>query len=339
MGESEELMKTTTVLLTGAGGVVIPYLIQSLREKGYRVLAADMDPSAVGLYLAERGFTIPPGDSPRFLPVIRTLCKKEGVDVIIPLVDEELVSALELEADGIITLTPRRDFVVLCLDKYRLALALKEAGVPAPRTRLADSKEPMEPPFIVKPRRGRGSRDVHFIRSAAELASFRETHSDQLDRFLMQEYIAGKEFTVSVVAWRDGEVMAVVPKEIISKKGVTRSAVTRRNRKIEDLCSQIQQELHADGPFNVQLRLDAVSGDPIPFEINPRFSTTVSLTIAAGIDEVHGLIARATGRGEEYSFGEWKEGVVLLRQTLDTFIDEEEFYRHPPIDASNLADG
>ena len=332
-------MKKTTVLLTGAGGVVIPYLIRSLKEKGYRVLAADMDPSAVGLYLADRGYTVPAGNSPDFLPVLRRLCRREKIDVVIPLVDEELLAALELEDEGFIVLTPRRAFVDLCLDKYRLAIALKDAGLPAPATTLADGAEPGDPPFIVKPRRGRGSRDVHLLKSLDELASFRKARQGLLDRFLVQEYIGGKEFTVSVVAWRDGKLLAVVPKEIISKKGVTRSAVTRRNRKIEDLCSRIQRELHADGPFNVQLRLDAVSGDPIPFEINPRYSTTVSLTMAAGIDEVHGLIARATGRGTEYSFGEWKEGVVLLRETTDTFMDEAEFRRHPAADASTLGDG
>lgn len=329
-------MKPVTVLLTGAGGVVIPFLIRSLGEKGYRVLAADMDPLAPGLRLAEKGFTIPPGKDPRFLPVLRALCKEERIDVIVPLVDEELSAALGLERDGVVVLTPKREFVDLCLDKYRLALELGKAGLRAPLTRLCSPPVDLAPPFIVKPRTGRGSRDVHLVRSNEEFSAFVDARRDLLDRFIAQEYIGGTEFTVSVVAWRDGEVRAVVPKEIISKKGVTRSAVTRRNRKIEVLCTGIQENLHADGPFNVQLRLDPESGDPVPFEINPRFSTTVSLTIAAGIDEVHGLIALATGRGDPHAFGSWKEGLVLVREAIDRFMDEEEFLRHPVIDASDL---
>jgi carbamoyl-phosphate synthase large subunit len=141
---------------------------------------------------------------------------------------------------------------------------------------------------------------------------------------------------VSVVVWRDGEVQAVVPKEIIVKKGITHLAVSRRNAKIDTLCRTIQHRLRADGPFNVQLRLDEKTGEALPFEINPRFSTTISLTIASGIDELEGLIIQALGGREKYTFGEWKEGVVLLRQTMDEFLEESLFQRHHPIDARSL---
>ena len=100
---------------------------------------------------------------------------------------------------------------------------------------------------------------------------------------------------MSVVVWRDGIVRAVVPKEIIDKRGITRLAVTRKNDAIDRLCRNIQERLRADGPFNVQLRLDA-NGTPLPFEINPRFSTTVTLTQAAGVDELGSLVDMALGR-------------------------------------------
>jgi carbamoyl-phosphate synthase large subunit len=141
----------------------------------------------------------------------------------------------------------------------------------------------------------------------------------------VQTYIDGLEFTVSVTVWRDGVVRAVVPKEIICKKGITRLAVTRRNSRIDDVCRAVQNSLYADGPFNVQLRVDKTTGIPLIFEINPRYSTTVSLTIAAGVDEIGSLISYATGKTETMSFGEWREGVVLLRRTIDEFMDEADF--------------
>jgi carbamoyl-phosphate synthase large subunit len=177
----------------------------------------------------------------------------------------------------------------------------------------------------VKPRVGRGSRGLGIISAEGDLLSFLAASPYAPEELLLQEYIEGPEFTVSVVVWRDGEVEAVVPKEIIWKKGITQLAITRHNAAIENLCRQIQERLRADGPFNVQLRLDGKNGTPIPFEINPRFSTTVSLTIAAGIDEVGGLIAKATGQGERNRFGEWQEGLVLLRRILDVFVDEPRF--------------
>lgn len=321
----------STVLLTGAGGAALPGLIQRLRRSGYRVLAADMDVYAVGLYLAEAGFVIPPGESPEFLPVLRQICRQHRVDVVVPLVDEELLCALELEREGVTVMLPRREFVATCLDKFQLMQQLQAVEISVPETRLVSTGlGRIEFPILVKPRKGRGSRGLGVLSSEGELLSFLESSPYHHEELLLQTYIEGPEFTVSVVVWRDGEVQAVVPKEIIFKKGITRFAVTRRNVEIEKLCRQLQARLHADGPFNVQLRLDPNTGEPLPFEINPRFSSTVSLTIAAGIDEVGGLIAQAVGQDAKDQFTQWREGVVLLRRTLDEFV-EESYFRDRPI--------
>jgi carbamoyl-phosphate synthase large subunit len=316
-----------TVLMTAAGGASIPGIIEHLRSTwGFRVLVADMDRHAAGLYLADKGFVIPPGASSDFLPVIRSICRQEKVNVFIPLVDEELVEALEIEADGVAVLCPRRAFVETCLDKLVLMQQLQAAGISIPGTYLAsgDLRE-VDFPAIVKPRQGRGSRGIGVVRSQSELAQFLKTSPSAPDELIVQTYIDGLEFTVSVTVWRDGVVQAVVPKEIICKKGITRLAITRHNSRIDALCRAVQNSLHADGPFNVQLCVDKTSGIPFIFEINPRFSTTVSLTIAAGVDEIGNLISYATGTTETMPFGEWREGVVLIRRTLDEFIDEADF--------------
>lgn len=326
-----------TVLITGGGGAAVPGLIEKLRGSGYRVLAADMDQHAVGLYLADAGFIIPNGKSPDFLQVIRHICRQEGVDVLVPLVDEELVAALELESEGIIVLLPRREFVTLCLDKFLLMQSLRAADITVPETHLASNRtRDMDFPLVIKPCTGRGSRGLGIVDSQEELEHYLQNSPYETNALIIQEYIQGIEFTVSVVVWRDGEVQAVVPKEIIFKKGITRLAVTRRNLRIEKLCCAIQDNLSADGPFNVQLRVDQNTGQPIPFEINPRFSTTTSLTIAAGIDEFGGLITQAVQGRNEYHFGDWQEGVVLLRRTLDEFIDESTFRS---LELVNLAKG
>lgn len=316
-----------TVLLTGGGGAPIPGLIEHLQSTcGYRVLVADMDRYAIGLYLAGKSFVIPAGVSPDFLPVIRGICRQEKVDVLMPLVDEELLEALELEAEGITVLLPRRAFVEACLDKFALMQKLKSVGISIPATYLAsDDLRGIDFPAMVKPRQGRGSRGIGVVGNQSELAKFIETSPYAPEELLVQTYIEGLEFTVSVTVWRDGVVHAVVPKEIICKKGITRLAITRRNSRIDALCRAVQNSLRADGPFNVQLRVDEASGTPFIFEINPRFSTTVSLTIAAGVDEVGSLISYATGATETMPCGEWREGLVLFRRTLDEFMDEADF--------------
>lgn len=316
-------MKNKTVFLTGAGGAAIPGLIKHLKKNGYRVIAGDMDKLAVGLYLADKGFILPKGQSPEYLPTIRKICETEDVAAIVPLVDEELLTAIHLEEKNIPVILPRKDFIDTCLDKYKLMKKLAEHGIQVPKTKLAsDGVDGLAFPTIAKPRVGRGSRGVQVLSSKEDFDRYMEVVKSP-DTILIQEFIKGKEFTVSSIVWRDGNVLGVVPKEIIQKRGITRSAVTRKNASIDHICKTVQKCLKADGPFNVQLILDD-KGEPFIFEINPRFSTSISLTMASGIDELTTILELAI-TGKKLASLEWEEGIVLLRQTLDEFITEEEY--------------
>lgn len=290
---------TKTVLLTGAGGPAIAGMISVLRKWGYRIVAIDMQPYASGFYLADRAYVVPAGNAPNFLSSLKEICLNEKVDAVVSVVDEELPHVIALEAMGIVVIQPRLDFVELCLDKLRCMRELRRAGINAPQTWMLNELPADAPyPLFVKPRVGRGSRGCGKVDSPEELVSFVAASGYTVDQLLAQNFASGTEFTVSVVVWRDGDVQAIVPKQIISKVGVTKAAITRSNDKIEALCKAIQLRLKADGPFNVQLILDD-EGVPWPFEINPRFSTSITLTHAAGIDELgdssakHCLAAKA----------------------------------------------
>ena len=322
------MMPTTekkTVLLTGAGGPAIPGMVAILRRWGFRIVAVDMDPRASGFYLADAAYVVPSGVSPYFFSRLKDICVSEEVDAVVSVVDEELVSVLDLESLGIAVIQPRRGFVEMCLDKYECMVRLKAAGINAPDTELMkDCKTPLAFPIFVKPRVGRGSRGCRVIGSSSEMDSFIVGSGYDPEDLIVQRLLEGTEFTVSVIVWRDGEIQDIVPKQIISKVGVTRIAVTRRNERIESLCRDIQKRFKADGPFNVQLILDQ-NGIPWPFEINPRFSTSTTLTDAAGADELGGLISQAFYGKSSYSFKSWRDGVVLIRYTADQFLDESEF--------------
>jgi carbamoyl-phosphate synthase large subunit len=118
-----------------------------------------------------------------------------------------------------------------------------------------------------------------------------------------------------------GQVRAVVPKRVICKRGITRIAVTEYSNAIDRVCREVQEKLHANGPFNVQCIIKG--GVPYIFEINPRFSTTTVLTIEAGVDEVGGLIAEAMG--EPYEWGDFQNGVTLVRRTEHVFMGWGEY--------------
>lgn len=272
----------TTVLITGAGGAATPDLIKHLKQF-YKVVAVDCDPLAAGFEFADASATVPRGDEIEFPMVIAGLCALYNVDIIVPLVDEELMPIHGNVKTPI--LAPTLEFTAMCMDKLSLARELDSHGFYIPNY--------VAPPFIVKPRTGHGSRGVQIFK----------------DDMMAQKYIEGTEFTVSVVVNQNNHVRAIVPKQTINKQGITFRAITEKNDEIDAVCRQIVQEFEPCGPFNVQLVFSR--GTPFIFEINPRFSGTCMLTTTAGCSEVHGLIEEKLGR--PYQWGEWREGVEFIR--------------------------
>lgn len=304
----------TTVLVTAAGGAGTIEIIRSLRRLDtYRVVAVDASEYAGGFIFADRGYVIPAADSGRFLEVARELIVRERPEFILPLVDEEIPIFHELieELEGVPRLLlPKKSFCSMALDKWTTFQALSRAGLPTPRTCLPDAIDDGLFPAVVKPRKGRGSREVAYVRDKEGLENYFSSAARAPDSYVVQEQVVGPEYTVSVVVGLGGRTISIVPKEVIVKRGITQVGVTRRNGEIERVCCEVQERLKANGPFNVQL-LIGPDGAPRIIEINPRFSTTVALTIAAGVNEVD--IVMRDARGEDVGTPTFEEDLVMIR--------------------------
>jgi carbamoyl-phosphate synthase large subunit len=315
---------TKTVLITGGGGPAVPGMIEALQLKGFRVVTVDMMEFAAGYFFSDAAYVVPAGNAPGFFDRMSEICDKESVDAIVSVVDEELSHVAAFESQGIAVIQPQKHFIELALDKYACMKELRSHGISAPETWLINEiPEYAKYPLFLKPRTGRGSRGCLKVEDQAQLERFLETKVEDVSTYIAQRCINGLEYTVSVVVWRDGIVNAVVPKEIISKIGVTRAAVTRESYAIDELCRTIQSKLKANGPFNVQLILDDM-GVPWVFEINPRLSTSTTLTCAAGVDELGNLVSQALF-GDLPLTWSWKPGIVLIRKSADHFLTESDY--------------
>lgn len=284
------------ILLSGAGGSGTIEIIRTLRELGrYRIVAIDASPYAFGLKLADVGYVVPLATAPEFKRTIEMLIDQEKPDYVIPLVDEEILTFHAIaEQFNTTVVAPVPQFCQLCLDKWLTNQALRDAGIPVPESWLATDIDKVRYPAIIKPRSGRGSRGLAYLRQGSDLEEYLTRIHGSPQEYIVQEQIEGREFTVSVVVGLGGPLLAVVPKEVIIKRGITLVGVTRDAPKIESVCQQVQYRLKANGPFNVQL---VMGKDEVPYitEINPRYSTTVALTIAAGVHEVDLVIRNAEG--------------------------------------------
>ena len=319
-----------TVLITGAGGAAAVTLIQALCGD-HRVIAADIDPLAVGLYLVPAGqrVLLPRGDDPGFVESLLAEAQSHGADLVIPTVDVELLpvsQAVSTFAErGIRVLVESVTTLGRCLDKYELMRLCAET-VRVPRTVLwgpATTNEQLANlglPLIAKPRRGAGGRGFAVYDSAdAALLPPRD------DSYILQEYLPGDEFSIDVLARPDGVVVAAVPRRRDRvDSGIAIAGRTVRDDALVAFGKAVATTIGATGVVNVQARR-AVDGQPALLEVNARFPGTMALTRAAGVDMPRLAVKGAFG-GELPSAMDFTE-VAMVRHWADVEVRIDDYAR------------
>jgi len=319
-----------TVLVTGAGGTGGMAAIKSLQQTTeFEVIGADMNSKAVGLYAADDGVVVPPATADDW---IRSLCDcidTYDVDVVVPLIDEEVAQIQELRTAAPDTsfVAPSSSFVDLCLDKHRLMAALDDAGIAVPETWTVDRAVELaetEYPLILKPRTERGGRGIQVVKSPVELQNALAETARSHNEMLVQKYLNGEEFTTSVTCTTTNSVLSIVPKEAIEKDRSTVHGVTRQAPSVTSSCQHIVEQFEPAGPINVQQMCDT-DGNPHVIEINPRFSSSACLTVAAGVDELALLIKESLNISYEIPES-FKPDLHMLRYTDQLFVSDEDIF-------------
>ncbi|MET0311524.1 MAG: ATP-grasp domain-containing protein, partial [Burkholderiaceae bacterium] len=278
----------TRVLFTGGGGAGNEALWRLLGGR-YELHFGDADAQAIDPQIpAGRRHALPWANDPAFATSMAALCARLSIDILVPGVDEELAPlAAARESFGATSvLIPGEAYVRTMTDKWSMACALAEKGLPVPATRLlSDGPGGIPFPCIAKPRQGRGSRDVRVLASAEDAEALRAAAGAAADRTLLQQRVEGIEYTVQMMADASARLHAVVPVRVGIKRGITLRSVTQDHPGVDAACRAIHEALPAAGCYNIQLMLTP-SGEVLPFEINPRVSTTLCLCVAAGVDPI-----------------------------------------------------
>jgi carbamoyl-phosphate synthase large subunit len=284
----------TTVLVTGVGGAAGVAVLQALQDRGHRVVGVDSDRHAVGLALADESHVVPRGDDPRFLAALLRVATVSSAQALVCTVAEEyaaLADAADYLAEaGLQTLMPSAEAVATCLDKWAFHQAMTAAGLPVPATGLGRA-DGVAGPWVVKPRFGRGSRDVHVVTSQARLKAAIAATPEPL----VQTQLAGREFTADVLVERTGAVVAVCPRwRTETRGGISTRGETFADEAVTDVVSLVVKATGLVGPANVQ-GFVAEDGRVTVHEVNPRFSGGLPLTLHAGADVVTEYLREIVG--------------------------------------------
>jgi carbamoyl-phosphate synthase large subunit len=291
--ENGEAMKKKRVLFTGGGGSGTTALWRLLGGK-YELYFADADIRNIPPVIpSHRRVSVPLASEPTFVGSLLRSCDDREIDVLVPGVDEELADLAELP--GRYVMAPSKAFVRTALDKQRTTEALFASSLDVP-INVASF------PVILKPGKGRGSRGLHLVSSEAQIDAWRILYNQEP---VMQELLHGTEYTCMVASRYDGKLGTVVPVRVESKRGVTIRGVTERNDAVRYYCERLHHAMKGSACYNVQLML-CKDGRVAAFEINPRVSTTLCLSIAAGVDPIAIFLGEDTNT-------RWREGLRLTR--------------------------
>ena len=272
------------ILFTGGGGVGNEALWK-LFSSHYDLYFADSNIEAINPCIPrERKILIPLATDKKFKAELKKISKNLKLDFIVPSVDEELVELADArnEFDADIFL-PNVDFVKLMLNKCKCAHEISKFGLSAPVTQFAKNSSSIDFPLIVKPNSGRGSKGVMIVNSQKELDAYRDLYRLTVKDPIVQDLAIGQEYTVLVSSNNLGNLNSIIPIKVGQKKGITIRAKIDMNPLVIDYTKSFHKCFPTMGIYNIQCILTS-KGIVLPFEINPRISTTFCISIAAGFD-------------------------------------------------------
>jgi len=254
------------ILVTGCGGPAGRAVRELLLQRGYSVIAVDMQPSSTA-HIRK----VPQANDPNFVPELGKIARNFNCELVIPTVSEELpVLAGRWNRNGIPIVLSSRSSVLIADDKFSTCEHLRSKGVSVPKYRLPSwDMDGLGWPLISKPRVGRGGRGVVLHESEATLAGLD-------DGYVLQEFVSSVEFAPNIYC-NKGKSFAIVLKKTKLKQGIVGNAlvVERVNEpEIAELAIRAAKAIGLTGPVDIDIRRRS-DGTPVVLDINARFGANL----------------------------------------------------------------
>jgi carbamoyl-phosphate synthase large subunit len=288
-----------------------------------RVIVTDVDPSSPAVHVAHRAYRVPLATHPEYIDALLDVCVTEEIALLVPTVDDELEVVARARARftdiGVSVACSPASTAVLCNDKYATCRHLADHGVEAARTWLPGQIPDDAPELLfIKPRVGRGGVGAFTIRNRRERDFFLEYVASPV----VQEYLQAPEYTIDMLCDWTGQPIFIVPRErTVIRSGVIDRGRTVKNEALQALALAVAAAMRFQGPVNIQCRM---RGDvPVVFEINPRFSGGIPLTVAAGANFPSALVRMARGESLAPRLGEFRPNLWMTKYDAALFLPAE----------------
>ena len=303
------------ILFTGVGRRI--ELLQAFRNaalvlhKDLKIYGADMAGSAPALSYCDYTRKVVAMKDPGYIQNLLDICVADHIDLIIPTIDTDLMVLAEnkdkFDAVGTKVMITDSDKIQICRDKNNTSQFFVDCGLHAPMP-VNDWKEYKSGfPAFIKPKDGSSSINAHKVENAEEL----EVYSKQVEDYIVQPFVSGREYTIDIFCDWDGEPISIVPRERIQVRAgeVLKTQICMDQVMIEE-AKALCKSFKPCGPMTVQLIRDE-NGINWYIEINPRFGGGAPLSMKAGARSAEAILRLLDGEDvEEQQIG---DGAVYSR--------------------------
>jgi carbamoyl-phosphate synthase large subunit len=296
------------------------------RGQQLRIVGVDSDPTAPGLFCADEPRLVPRADEPGYLAALTDAVRDCGAQALIPTTDTDLQVVSENRASfaaaGCTALIADPQVIRTCRNKLLTYNFLRQHGIDTPKTftpeQIRAAAEPPNFPLFCKPLRGSASQRVNIIRDALDLEYFLRRDDD----LIIQEYVAGREYTLDVYVGLAGVPRCVVPRARWQvRTGEVSKGVVVKDLEIMNAGKRVVEALGRSPRGLLNLQCIVTPERRIRFiEINPRFGGGAPMAIASGADYPAWLIQELCGEKPQIEFDGFRHGVCMLRYDWSVFV-------------------
>ena len=274
------------ILFTGVGRRI--ELLQAFRNaalvlnKELKIYGADMNGTAPALAYCDFVRKVVAMNAPEYIDNLLSICKEDDIDLLIPTIDTDLLVLSEnkdkFELIGTKVMISDSDKIKICRDKNNTSQFFVDCGLKAPMPVNNWKDYDAGYPAFIKPKDGSSSIDAYKVENEEEL----EVYANQVDDYIVQPFVDGKEYTIDIFCDWYGNPISIVPRERIQVRAgeVLKTRIELDNKMIDEskiLC----KNFNPCGPMTVQLIRDRQGTDWF-IEINPRYGGGAPLSMKAG---------------------------------------------------------
>jgi predicted ATP-grasp superfamily ATP-dependent carboligase len=355
----------TTVLCTNGLLSKTLAVVRSLGSKDIKVIVSEstrFHTSGFSKYCSKTLLSPNPTKEPiQYVEWLKETIQMEKIDIVFAMDDDtiDVISTYLSELDKLCVFPiPSRESYLISADKSETMKLAAIANVPCPQTittlGLDDLNEQgllkliqdYDFPVVIKPRMSNGSRGFRIVETKDQLWRVYSDIHESYPYPMIQEYIpSGVKYDICLCYDSKHELKASFVQKQIRNYPINRGPSTVHESVIYPELVELSKKLLTHIPWygvaDIEFMIDPRNGRPILLEINPRFWSSVHLSIRCGVDFPWILYQLAMGKEvpikSEYVTG--RRGRSLLPGDVLHFISNpKRWSMDPPLWTTSLPD-